>query len=822
MQSARRLIPTYDMPKSDVNGALRTLMMASEARSNSLGNIVDVFTGEAKRQQEAADRKIKEEDRAFALSERERALNERKAMDAFYGEVAKGPQTVGGVLNRADVIAQSDAMSFTPEEIKEYDSAIKQFGDDRLVSELNKQGKTDLAKKVEWQKNIGDFAGSDAPGLKESRLDLLGRAMKQSKDASGGVVPYALVDKYESALLAEREAKKALNESDAKKLETIDKQIMDLRKDNYSDQRWAIGQQGIGGGSSSVVVNPETGESMYVQTPQAQYKESVTDKKKAEEFVTDMTKRLKEDPKFKGLNVEKVSAVTDAARLKMSEKYSQLRELGYSHEAASGAIENALSTKDDGWIWDDPVANLNDSRVASALQSYRTATQGTGATSINGVPTRTNQKGDLASNYLTNVSQDRNAMLNDLLAKRSRLLAGSEGGDVLGASLTRAGILPSVAKTSTEALKDNPALATNGFNVNNYLAKAIDVESSGNSKAQNGQHYGLGQFKQSTVEELGLDWNRYKNDPAYQVEATKAYALKNASLLEKNGYPVNDFTVYMAHNQGPGGALKVLDSIKNGTPLDRTTKLNLLNQGIAPTTLPRASNGQLDYSKISDEALSKYSDADVLNAYVGRYGTKMGADVDTDRLNTSYKKLKEASPAAVADKVTTGEEAKKVLEKVPSRTASETSRIAANYAKVADTIAEGDFKDLTPKEIQEVREYMFSPKKSPFYDAYNNYKKDTPFKYDVNEKRQLLDDMLAAEGLSTEEEIRGYMNTLSKPDKLLLERHLKLKNSGAVEADRASRLIRDVFEKSSKERTGMDKIINDIIHNNHPINYFGR
>ncbi|NCB02908.1 MAG: hypothetical protein EOM67_12175, partial [Spirochaetia bacterium] len=541
------------------------------------------------------------------------------------------------------------------------------------------------------------------------------------------------------------------------------------------------------------------------------------------EFVTDMTKLLKEDPTFKGLNIEKVSAVTDAARLKMSEKYSQLRELGYSHEAASGAIENALTTKDNGWIWDDPVANLNDSRVASALQSYRTATQGTGATTINGVPTRTNQKGDLASNYLTNVSQDRNVMLNDMLAKRSRLLAGSEDGDVLGASLTRAGILPSaVVKTNTESLKDNPALTANGFNVNSYLAKAIDVESSGNSKAQNGQHYGLGQFKQSTVEELGLDWNKYKNDPAYQVEATKAYALKNASLLEKNGYPVNDFTVYMAHNQGPGGALKVLDSIKNGTPLDRTTKLNLLNQGIAPTTLPKASNGQLDYSKISDETLSKYSDADVLNAYIGRYGTKMGADVDTDRLNTSYKKLKEVSSSTGDDKVASGEEAKKVLEKVPNRSASETSRIAANYAKVADTAAEGDFKDLTPKEIQEVREYMFSPKKSPLSEAYNNYKKDTPFKYDVNEKTRLIDDMLAAEGLSTEEEIREYMNILSRPDKLLLERHLKLKNSGAAEADRASRLIREVFEKSSKERTGMDKIINDVIHNNHPINYFGR
>lgn len=772
--TARAISPTVDMPKADVSGAFKALM--SIDRAGGLGSIANAFTGEAKRQQEAADRKIKEEDRAFALSERERALSERKAMDAFYGEVAKGPQAIGGVLNRADVIAQADAMSFTPEELTEYDSAVKQFGDDRLVGELYKQGKTDLAKKVEWQKNISDFAGSDAPGLKESRLDLLGRAMKQSKDASGGVVPYALVDKYESALLAEREAKKALNESDAKKLEAIDKQIMDLRKDNYSDQRWAIGQQGIGGGSSSVVVNPETGESMYVQTPQAQYKESVTDKKKAEEFVTDMTKRLKEDPKFKGLNVEKVSVVTDAARLKMSEKYSQLRELGYSHEAASGAIESALSTKDNGWIWDDPVANLNDSRVASALQSYRTATQGTGATTINGVPTRTNQKGDLASNYLTNVSQDRNVMLNDMLAKRSRLLAGSEDGDVLGASLTKAGILPSaVAKTNTESLKDNPALTANGFNVNSYLAKAIDVESSGNSKAQNGQHYGLGQFKQSTVEELGLDWNKYKNDPAYQVEVTKAYALKNASLLEKNGYPVNDFTVYMAHNQGPGGALKVLDSIKNGTPLDRTTKLNLLNQGIAPTTLPKASNGQLDYSKISDETLSKYSDADVLNAYVGRYGTKMGADVDTDRLNTSYKKLKEVSSSTGDDKVASGEESKKVLEKVPSRTASETSRIAANYAKVADTVAEGDFKDLTHKEIQEVREYMFSPKKSPLSEAYNNYKKDTPFKYDVNEKTQLIDDMLAAEGLSTEEEIREYMNILSKPDKLLLERHLKLK-----------------------------------------------
>ena len=740
----------------------------------------------------------------FKQRAEDRLLKEQAASDQYYKSLLGGPQSVGGALNTQSFINEATKYDLTPEEIT-FSNANKIT----TAEQARKLGNDNLAKKFEGQmglSNLSDRLYSEG-ALQESRVQRLERALGDVVN-QGLPVPKELAAQIDQARLAEQTAQEA-------KLKANSEELANLNKERKNDLKWLVGN--INSGSGTATVLDENGNPVTVSTGKALQKEITASNKSASTGIEDLQTSINK----LGLSKEKkLDAIARA-----NELVSALEAKGIPTAEASGIVAKEMTTKENNpYLSYIGFSNMGPDANKEVIASYGDMLVDR-YQKLNSVPTTatsldSNSKYKAAEAFVHGSGAATDAQIAKLTAERRALMMSPEERMVSRIDAAVAGLNPS-ATTGLPSV-DMSKFSEGDFDMNRYLKKTTNIESSGNSKAQNGQHYGLGQFKQSTVEELGLDWNRYKKDPAYQVEATKAYALKNASLLEKNGYPVNDFTVYMAHNQGPGGALKVLDSIKNGTPLDRTTKLNLLNQGIAPTTLPRASNGQLDYSKISDEALSKYSDADVLNAYVGRYGTKMGADVDTDRLNTSYKKLKEASPAAVADKVTTGEEAKKVLEKVPSRTASETSRIAANYAKVADTAAEGDFKDLTPKEIQEVREYMFSPKKSPFSDAYNNYKKDTPFKYDVNEKTQLLDDMLAAEGLSTEEEIRGYMNTLSKPDKLLLERHLKLKNSGAAEADRASRLIREAFEKSSKERTGMDKIINDVIHNNHPINYFGR
>jgi Transglycosylase SLT domain len=88
------------------------------------------------------------------------------------------------------------------------------------------------------------------------------------------------------------------------------------------------------------------------------------------------------------------------------------------------------------------------------------------------------------------------------------------------------------------------------------LARTIRIESGGNPNAVNGNAVGLGQFMPAAWDQFGQGDRR---DPAQSILATQRYAAANAQTLKGTlGREPTDAELYLAHQQGPGGAAKLL------------------------------------------------------------------------------------------------------------------------------------------------------------------------------------------------------------------------------------------------------------------------
>ena len=91
------------------------------------------------------------------------------------------------------------------------------------------------------------------------------------------------------------------------------------------------------------------------------------------------------------------------------------------------------------------------------------------------------------------------------------------------------------------------------------LARTIQIESAGKPLAANGSHAGLGQFGDK-------EWAKYgggapKSDPNASIVATARYSADNAAFLRaKLGRAPTDAELYLAHQQGAGGALALLNN----------------------------------------------------------------------------------------------------------------------------------------------------------------------------------------------------------------------------------------------------------------------
>jgi hypothetical protein len=105
------------------------------------------------------------------------------------------------------------------------------------------------------------------------------------------------------------------------------------------------------------------------------------------------------------------------------------------------------------------------------------------------------------------------------------------------------------------------AAAPSGLS-DNYHRAIGQIESSGGAAYGNGG--GIYQFIPSTAKALGVTQDQIRAmTPEQQTALAERFTAQNTAALSKAGLPVNDTTAYLAHQQGPAGAVKLLQADPN-------------------------------------------------------------------------------------------------------------------------------------------------------------------------------------------------------------------------------------------------------------------
>lgn len=133
------------------------------------------------------------------------------------------------------------------------------------------------------------------------------------------------------------------------------------------------------------------------------------------------------------------------------------------------------------------------------------------------------------------------------------------------------------------------------------------IESRFNPSAKAGKSSatGLYQFIDSTAKQYGLLGDGFDNrkDPIANTKAAIQLTKDNQKALEKYGIPVNPTTLYLAHQQGIGGAAEIYNAAMKGTPVSVAVARNMQNN--FKTTDPASY-----LSKTAQEVMSR------VNAYI--------------------------------------------------------------------------------------------------------------------------------------------------------------------------------------------------------------
>jgi hypothetical protein len=126
-----------------------------------------------------------------------------------------------------------------------------------------------------------------------------------------------------------------------------------------------------------------------------------------------------------------------------------------------------------------------------------------------------------------------------------------------------------------------PSLKDTGIS-DAYFDKVAKIESGGDYNAVNkgSGATGLNQILRSTGEpylkKYGATWDDFKRSPKLQDAVMREHTANNVRYLKKHGVPINDFTLYGAHQQGAGGFTQMY---KLGKGNARNIASNLPNGG---------------------------------------------------------------------------------------------------------------------------------------------------------------------------------------------------------------------------------------------------
>lgn len=117
----------------------------------------------------------------------------------------------------------------------------------------------------------------------------------------------------------------------------------------------------------------------------------------------------------------------------------------------------------------------------------------------------------------------------------------------------------------------------------NYLPRVHQIESAGGTKLTGANSSAKGHFQwtNGTARQYGLLGDGFDNrgDLEKEKAAFEHFTSDNAKQLEAAGVPVNDTTLYLAHQQGAGGAIEILRAAAEGREVSPEIRRNMDNNG---------------------------------------------------------------------------------------------------------------------------------------------------------------------------------------------------------------------------------------------------
>jgi hypothetical protein len=162
-----------------------------------------------------------------------------------------------------------------------------------------------------------------------------------------------------------------------------------------------------------------------------------------------------------------------------------------------------------------------------------------------------------------------------------------------------------------------------------HMLAMAQMESGGNSNAISSTGAsGLFQFTGGTAKDMGLK-NRF--DPEQNTRAAADLYLKNKTALEKTGEKATLDNIYLAHQQGAGGASNILKASRGEATLSDTSKKNMglnvgANAGGANEKEKAANFAKANQSALAAaqaKALKTTVAEDTYNKTVGKEATKL-------------------------------------------------------------------------------------------------------------------------------------------------------------------------------------------------------
>jgi hypothetical protein len=122
------------------------------------------------------------------------------------------------------------------------------------------------------------------------------------------------------------------------------------------------------------------------------------------------------------------------------------------------------------------------------------------------------------------------------------------------------------------------------------LRTIVSIESTANRQTGKNKfgYAGLFQLGKGAAKDAGYDFKKLDEPSEWRtnVDAGVRYLEINAQRLRKAGMEVNPLNVYLAHQQGPTGAIGILQAVQDGSASEKPANKNQLNN--LPQSLVKA------------------------------------------------------------------------------------------------------------------------------------------------------------------------------------------------------------------------------------------